>query len=112
MNTPNHPAPTPPHPTVRQPTNPRQNRNAFYIAVVGALIALVAVIAFNLKAPKGRLDAPGQASSVPSSQGPQQTGGPAGQGSVQSTSPQAGDTPTGAARDAMGAPAGAVPASN
>ena len=99
-----HPA-DPPHP----PTDPRQNRKAFYIAAVGALIALVAVIAFNLRAPEGRLEPPCQATTGTPSQGPHQTGGPANAGRIQDDAPQASDTPTSAARDAMGAPAGAAP---
>lgn len=105
MVTSNRPQQNDPARQVNKSTNPAQNRNAFYIAIAGAVIALIAVIGFNVMAPKGRLDSPGATSSTPASGSTVPGGTPA-----QQATPQRGDTPTAPGREAMGAPVGAVPA--
>jgi hypothetical protein len=73
--------PKPPRPGGKPSTSVRDDKRAIRIAVLTALIALVVVIAFNLKAPEDRLHAPG-ASPPAMPQGAQQTGGPQGDGTI------------------------------
>lgn len=89
---------------VSKSTNPAQNKTAFYIALAGAAVAIIAVIGFNVMAPKGRLDAPGTAVTAPESQNI-----PADKSSGTQASPQRADTPTPTGREAVGAPVGAAP---
>ena len=100
--------PKPPQPGSKPSTSVRDDKRAIRIAVLTALIALVVVIAFNLKAPEGRLHAPG-ASPPAMTQGAKQTGGPEGDGTTRQSEVQRGDTPTASGREGMGAPAGTAP---
>lgn len=90
--------------SVSKSTNPAQNKTAFYIAIAGAAVAIIAVIGFNVMAPKGRLDAPGKAATGPASQN-----NPVDTSSGTQASPQRADTPTPTGREAVGAPVGAAP---
>lgn len=101
-------SPKPPRPGGKPSTSVRDDKRAIRIAVLTALIALVVVIAFNLKAPEDRLHAPG-ASPPAMPQGAQQTGGPQGDGTTRQSEVQRGDTPTAPGREGMGAPAGTAP---
>lgn len=56
--TPNRPGAAPSPGTT--PSSQRDDKRAIRIALVTALIALVAVVVFNLRAPKDRLSAPGE----------------------------------------------------
>lgn len=60
--TPNRPgaAPSPGTTPPSQRDDKRDDKRAIRIALVTALIALVAVVVFNLRAPKDRLSAPGE----------------------------------------------------
>lgn len=97
----------------KRPTSVRDNLRAFRMAAIGAAVALAIIIAFNVMAPKDRLDAPAGTGGAPAAgQGAQQTGGPSGSDPVQRTAPQQGDSPTAPGREGVGAPQGsAVPAS-
>jgi len=56
--TPNRPGAAPSPGTT--PPSQRDDKRAIRIALVTALVALVAVVVFNLRAPKDRLSAPGE----------------------------------------------------
>lgn len=91
----------------------RDSRRVFRMAIVIALAALVAVVAFNLMAPKNRLQAPaGTGSDAAFTQGAQQSGAPPSgrTDAVDGSTPQRGDTPTPAGRESVGAPVGSSPA--
>ncbi|RYE43021.1 MAG: hypothetical protein EOP24_30375 [Hyphomicrobiales bacterium] len=90
-------------------TGTRDDNRAFKIAVAGVVIAVIAVVAFNVMAPKDRLQGPSQASTPAMTQGANQTGGPAGDGTTQQAAPQRGDSPTAPGRESVGAPVGAAP---
>ncbi|SDM24125.1 hypothetical protein SAMN05428957_103355 [Oryzisolibacter propanilivorax] len=97
--------PTRPDPATRSPTVRDEKRAMRIIAVLLAVVVL-AVIAFNLMAPKDRLRAPdeGAAPAATAQQQPATTA--PGDGSVQRSAPERGDTPTPQDRAAVGAPAG------
>ncbi|GAA6121225.1 hypothetical protein [Acidovorax sp. FG27] len=121
MNAPHTPGPgkapaaTPsgPPPRTARPDGNRDSRRVFRMAIVIALAALVAVVAFNLMAPKNRLQPPGgTGGDTPFTQGAQQSGGPpaGGTDAAGGAAPQRADTPTPAGRESVGAPAGSTPA--
>lgn len=102
--TPNRPGAAPSPGTT--PPSQRDDKRAIRIALVTALIALVAVVVFNLRAPKDRLSAPGQGAPA-ATQGSAGMAGPS--VDAQPSAPQRGDTPTTPGREGMGAPAGGAP---
>ena len=104
--TPNRPGAAPSPDTT--PPSQRDDKRAIRIALVTALIALVAVVVFNLRAPKDRLSAPGEGAPA-ATQGSAGMAGPS-VDAPQPSAPQRGDTPTTPGREGMGAPAGGAPA--
>lgn len=103
--TPNRPGAAPSPGTT--PPSQRDDKRAIRIALVTALIALVAVVVFNLRAPKDRLSAPGEGAPA-ATQGSAGMAGPS-VDAPQPSAPQRGDTPTTPGREGMGAPVGGTP---
>ncbi|AVO49955.1 hypothetical protein C6568_12360 [Melaminivora suipulveris] len=95
------------------PTRRDEKRVGRWIAILLA-IAVLAVLAFNVLAPKDRLRAPDQPPAAATSNNVEQRQQPTttapGDGTVQRVTPEAPDSPTPAGREGMGSPAGAVPA--
>jgi len=93
-----------------------EKRAMRWIAILVAVVVL-AVLAFNVMAPKDRLRAPDEAPTPaagtaaptvdPQRQQPATTA--PGDGTARSTTPEAADSPTPVGREGMGAPTGAVP---
>ena len=104
--TPNRPGAAPSPGTT--PPSQRDDKRAIRIALVTALIALVAVVVFNLRAPKDRLSAPGEGAPAATQSSPGMAGPSV--DPPQPSAPQRGDTPTTPGREGMGAPAGGAPA--
>ena len=90
-------------------SNGRDDKRGVWIAVIGALVAFCAAIAFNVRAPEGRLDGPGSGSTPTPAQGAQQTGGPPDADPARHVAPQAAESPTAPGRETVGAPVGSTP---
>lgn len=113
MNTPNPaprpdaaPAPSPtPSPTLR---DEKRMKRAVAILLV---VVVLAVLAFNMMAPRDRLRAPDEAATPAATEQRQQPATTApGDGTTQRVTPEGTDSPTPPGREGMGAPAGAAPA--
>jgi len=91
----------------------RDERRAWRIVIVFAALAVLAVLAFNLLAPRDRLRAPDAGAPAAGSTTTEQRQQPAttapGDGTVTRTVPQQADSPTPAGRESVGAPQGATP---
>ncbi|PWW47866.1 hypothetical protein [Melaminivora alkalimesophila] len=114
-------SPTPPRPQPRPgaprrgpaekaPPGPtgRHEKRARNIVLIALALLVVAVLGFNLLAPRDRLqapDAPRDAVGSHQEERPQATTTAPGDGSVSRSTPEAADTPTPAGRERMGAPA-------
>ncbi len=106
------PGTAPADPAARSPGARDERRLMRYVGIVLAAVVL-AVLAFNLLAPRDRLLAPHQAptaaATAPADQRPQPATTAPGDGTMQRVAPDAADSPTPTGREGMGAPQGAVP---
>ncbi|WP_312303877.1 hypothetical protein [Pulveribacter sp.] len=94
----------PPPPTVRD-----EKRIKRYVAIL-LVVVVLAVLAFNMMAPRDRLRAPDEAGTPAATEQRQQPATTApGDGTSQRVTPEGTDSPTPAGREGMGAPAGAAP---